>query len=67
MADLYRDVKRALQSAGCVFHRQGKGSHEIWGHPDGYIITVPSNLKSRYTAESVMKQAGLPKNAYRGS
>jgi predicted RNA binding protein YcfA (HicA-like mRNA interferase family) len=30
-----RDVLKHLRSVGWVFLRDGQGSHEIWGHPDG--------------------------------
>ena len=29
----YREVTRRLRSAGFVFDRQAKGSHEIWYNP----------------------------------
>ena len=38
-----------------------KGSHEKWRHPDKpYAIIVP-RAKSRHTANTIPKQAGLPK------
>ncbi len=38
-----------------------KGSHEKWRHPDKpYAIIVPRS-KSRHTANTIPKQAGLPK------
>lgn len=33
MAGFEREVKKALEDAGCRFHRQGKGDHEIWYSP----------------------------------
>lgn len=68
MANHYRGVSRALKFAGWCLHHQGKGSHEIWSHsadPDGRKITVVKNLKKTRTAETVMKLAGLDKNAYK--
>ncbi len=67
MASLYRKVARALPSADWYLHWQGKGSHEHWRHTDardGDQISVPSNVKKIHTAEGIMKNAGLPKNAY---
>ncbi|MCY4128879.1 MAG: type II toxin-antitoxin system HicA family toxin [Gammaproteobacteria bacterium] len=67
LATLYRDVTRALKTHGWEFYRQGKGSHEIWRRiddPSSPAISVPSNISKPYTAESIMKQAGLPKDAY---
>ena len=56
-----RDVKRLLGEAGCRFHRQGRGDHEIWITPTGVPITVDGKIKSRHTANVVLKAAGLPK------
>ncbi len=40
----------------------GKGSHEKWQHREtGKVVIVPRS-KSRYTANEVLKQAGLPKS-----
>ena len=68
MANLYGQVTQVLKEEGWFLHHQGKGSHEIWRRqddPDGAAISVPSNLKKRPTAESILKQAGLPKGAYK--
>ena len=68
MAGLYRDVARLLEDEGWFLHHQAKGSHEIWRRnddPDGLEVSVPANLKKVMTAESIMKQAGLPKDAYK--
>ena len=37
------------------------GSHEQWKNASGsgHTITVPSKIKSRHTANSIMQQAGL--------
>ncbi|BAI95843.1 addiction module toxin, HicA family protein [Sphingobium sp. TA15] len=55
------ELKRLLTEAGCSFFRHGKGDHEIWQCPDGCKVTVDGNIKSRHTANGVLKQAGLPK------
>ncbi|MEA3386445.1 MAG: type II toxin-antitoxin system HicA family toxin [Thermodesulfobacteriota bacterium] len=56
-------LKRLLQDAGCTFERQGKGDHEIWFSPiTGIRFVVDNSIKSRHTANAVLKQAGLPKN-----
>jgi predicted RNA binding protein YcfA (HicA-like mRNA interferase family) len=62
VADFGSDVRALLRENGCTFHRQGKGSHEIWYSPisDGYLA-VPVKIRSRYTAKAILKQAGLPK------
>ncbi len=55
-------LKKLLLEADCVFERQGKGDHEIWFSPiTERRFVVDSSLKSRHTANAVLKQAGLPK------
>ena len=66
MASLYRRVTRALKDAGWSFHRQAKGDHEIWRNgtgPGTWAVSVPANLRKLPTAESILKQAGLTKDA----
>ncbi|TFF17944.1 type II toxin-antitoxin system HicA family toxin [Jiella endophytica] len=62
MPGFTRELKELLSAAGCRFHRQGRGDHEIWYSPitDRYF-TVDSNIKSRHTANQSLKDAGLPK------
>jgi HicA-like toxin of HicAB toxin-antitoxin system len=62
VAGFTRDLKKILKDAGCRFERQGKGDHEIWYSPiSGKRFTVDSNIKSRHTANGVLKEAGLEK------
>ena len=62
MADFAPDLKKILLDAGCEFVRQGKGDHELWQSPiSDHRFTVDSKIKSRHTANGVLKQAGLPK------
>jgi predicted RNA binding protein YcfA (HicA-like mRNA interferase family) len=62
MADFDRDLIRALQEAGCYLVRSGKGSHQIWYSPaTKRNFAVPIGIKSRHTANGVLKDAGLPK------
>jgi predicted RNA binding protein YcfA (HicA-like mRNA interferase family) len=62
MSSLYRDLVERLQKAGCYFVREGKGSHEIWYSPlTNRTFTVPANIVSRHLANTILKQAGLPK------
>jgi hypothetical protein len=62
MSDYTPRLKQALREAGCSFERPGKGDHEIWVSPiTGIKFVVDSCIKSRYTANAVLKQAGLPK------
>ncbi len=56
------DLKALLTEAGCYFERQGKGDHEIWYSPiTERRFVVDGAIKSRHTANAVLKQAGLPK------
>ncbi|MBW4610172.1 MAG: type II toxin-antitoxin system HicA family toxin [Hassallia sp. WJT32-NPBG1] len=56
------ELKEILLEAGCYFERQGKGDHEMWYSPiTNRRFVVDSSIKSRHTANGVLKQAGLPK------
>ena len=56
------ELKRILEEAGCAFVRHGRGDHEIWESPiSQHRFTVDNSIKSRHTANAVLKQAGLPK------
>ncbi|HOV10112.1 MAG TPA: type II toxin-antitoxin system HicA family toxin [Spirochaetota bacterium] len=62
MANFTLELKKILRSAGCYFVRQGKGDHEIWYSPITNIhFVVDQEIKSRHTANAVLKQAGLSK------
>ena len=55
-------VKKLLRKNGCYFERQGKGDHEIWYSPlTERRFVVDNKMKSRHTANGVLKQAGLRK------
>jgi len=57
------ELIRLLSAAGCRFERHGKGDHDIWHSPHtGLRFPVDHKIKSRHTANAVLKQAGLPKN-----
>ena len=56
------ELKRLLSESGCRFERHGKGDHDIWFSPQtGLLFPVDHKIKSRHTANAVLKQAGLPK------
>jgi len=60
--NLYPEIVRLLRAAGCTLVRQGKGSHEIWYSPlTNRRFSVPRNTVKVHTANSVLKDAGLPK------
>jgi len=62
MADYGSEVRKVLKAAGCTFFRQGKGDHEIWFSPlTNRKITVDGKIKSRHTANAILKVAGLKK------
>jgi len=55
------EVIRLLKQAGCRFERPGKGDHDIWFSPlTNMRFPVDSKIKSRHTANGVLRQAGLP-------
>jgi HicA toxin of bacterial toxin-antitoxin, len=54
------ELKRLLSAHGCHFERQGKGDHEIWFSPlTQRRFVVDGRIKSRHTANAVLKQAGI--------
>lgn len=58
-----KEVKKLLTTAGCSFVRQGKGDHEIWFSPlTNKHFPVDGSIKSRHTANAVLRQAGLQKH-----
>lgn len=55
-----RDLKRILRARGCHFVRNGKGDHEIWFSPiTNLSFTVDAGVRKRYTADAILKQAGI--------
>ena len=62
MPALYRDLTTLLRAEGWRFLRSAKGDHEIWSHPDRtQRLTIDKGVRSRHTANAVLKQAGLAK------
>ncbi len=56
-----RALRELLRAAGCIFVRQGKGSHEIWHSPiTDRNFAVRIGIPSRHTANAILRQAGLP-------
>ncbi|WP_377292982.1 type II toxin-antitoxin system HicA family toxin [Rhizobium sp. SG2393] len=60
MADgYYKLVCDLIHEFGYRYFANAKGSHEKWKHTDtGRILIVPRNLKSRHTANAILKDAG---------
>ena len=62
MGDYGRAVRKKLRKGGCWLVRQGKGDHEIWRSPiTNRPLTVDHKIKSRHTANEILKRAGLEK------
>ena len=60
MAEYEKKVRDILKKHGCYLVRQGKGDHEIWFSPIvDCNVTVDGKIKSRYTANAIMKQSGI--------
>ena len=59
----YSQIVEALKSAGCTFVRHGKGDHEVWFSPlTKRNVTVDRGAPSRFTANKIMKQAGIKRH-----
>ena len=58
-----REVIRVLRSAGFVFDRQAKGSHEIWYNPETRRrVTGPNHPGrpiARGTLMAIVRESGL--------
>jgi hypothetical protein len=60
MASYTDRVKEILLAHNCRYHRPGKGDHEIWYSPiNNQKFPVDANIRSRHTANGVLKQAGI--------
>ena len=60
MAEYEKEVRAELSKHGCTIVRHGKGDHDIWYSPiTGRHFTVDGKIKSRHTANVIMKQSGL--------
>lgn len=62
MAEYEKVVRELLTAAGCRFVRHGKGDHDIWYSPiTARHVTVDGKIKSRHTANAILKQSGIDK------
>ena len=58
MADYGREVRKILKNEGFMVERNPRGNHVIWSN--GRVkVTVPAKIKSRHTANGILKQAGI--------
>jgi uncharacterized protein (DUF1330 family) len=60
MAEYEKRVREILAKHGCRFIRHGKGDHDFWYSPENErSFPVAVKIKSRHTANEIMKQAGI--------
>ena len=60
MAEYEKKVRDILSQNNCTFKRRGKGDHDIWYSPiTKRHITVDTKIKSRLTANAILKQSGI--------
>jgi predicted RNA binding protein YcfA (HicA-like mRNA interferase family) len=63
----YKDIIRKLRSAGFVFDRNAKGSHEIWWNPKTRARTTVPNHPGDIpdgTVRAIIRQAGLTSDEF---
>ncbi len=62
MATFTPRLKEILRAHECTFERPGRGDHEIWYSPiTDRRFPVDQAIKSRHTANAVLKEAGIKK------
>ena len=60
MAEYEKKVRDKLSDHGCYYVRHGKGDHDVWYSPiTKRHVTVDAKIKSRFTANAILKQAGI--------
>lgn len=60
MAEYEKKVRKMFIQNNCTFIRHGKGDHDIWYSPiTCRHITVDTKIKSRHTANAILKQSGI--------
>ena len=60
MAEYEKKVRELLRRKDCTYVRRGKGYHDIWYSPiTKRNVTVDSKIKSRHTANEILKQCGI--------
>lgn len=60
MAEYEKEVREILKQNRCTFVRRGKGDYDIWYSPiSKRNVTVDTKIKSRHTANAIMKQCGI--------
>ncbi len=61
VADFAPKVRKILKENGYFYHGPGKGDHEKWRNNAGKQVIVDGKIRSRHTANEILKQAGLKK------
>lgn len=56
MDGYYKKVAKELAQLG--YERQHGGKHQKWVDSSGRVMIVPHNIKSRHTANEIMKNVG---------
>jgi len=61
MADYGNELRRLLSKDGYIkLNKRGKGSHSVWYNNDKNItVTVKDKVKSRHSANEVLKDAKI--------
>ena len=57
----YKDVIKKLKSAGFIYDRNAKGSHEVWYHPEKKLRTTVTNhpgTLSKGVVRAIIRQIG---------
>ena len=63
MADYTKEVRKILSNNGFHVARKGKGDHVIWYNSvTKRTASVDGEIKSRHSANEVLKKAGLGKH-----
>jgi len=63
MADYTKKVRKILSDNGFSIARKGKGDHVIWyNESTRRTASVDGEIKSRHSANEVLKKAGLGKH-----
>lgn len=63
----YFDVVRKLRTAGYVFDRRGKGSHELWRHhATGRKVALPRHPGDipEGTLRAILREAGIESDQF---
>ena len=60
MAAYEKRVREVLSDNGCYFLKYGRSDHDTWYSPiTNKPITVDGKIKSRHTANGILKRAGI--------